>query len=444
MWVATAIRSAPAAGICAARSARLIAVTKASRRRASTRMPPGRAILPDGSGVPISPLISAAIALASLVSAARRRFGRRRSSRRAPRFAGRTARGRTTIRPGSSRRLRRMRLVAEGGDAIAEIAANTVSTPSSTSVVERKESDSGFCTKLRPASSAFRRKNRSISASISGAAPWKLKIDCLSSPTAKIVRSRSTAAPAPEKKSSATPGDDVPLVGTGILRLVDEDVVDARIELVEHPGGRIGARQKVAGADDQVVEIERRGAQLCARVAIEDRVADEEERLGRGVGLRRVVALDERQQPLRLGLEILRQVRPLLAEGLAEPAAFALRPCQPALSFFRKNSRRATASAPASVAPQDRVERGMRADIDPVAGLGQCMRRARRRCAGTRRRPRARIGRSRRRASPPSRRRARPRRDAKVGERVVDRAARILPRLAPPGRSRRAASRDWR
>ena len=39
--------------------------------------------------------------------------------------------------------------------------------------------------------------------------------------------------------------DDGPLRGIGVLRLVDEDVVDAAVDLEEHPGRGIGARQEV-------------------------------------------------------------------------------------------------------------------------------------------------------------------------------------------------------
>ena len=77
-------------------------------------------------------------------------------------------------------------------------------------------------------------------ASRSGAAPWNEKIDCFSSPTAKTVRPRRRA-PSPVKNSSVRARRIVPLVGRGVLRLVQQDVVDAAVELVEHPGG-VGVR----------------------------------------------------------------------------------------------------------------------------------------------------------------------------------------------------------
>ncbi len=49
---------------------------------------------------------------------------------------------------------------------------------------------------------------------------------------------------------------DLPLVRVGILRLVDQDMIDAAIELEQHPGGDARLRQQVARREDQVVVIE--------------------------------------------------------------------------------------------------------------------------------------------------------------------------------------------
>src|SRR5580658_8672277 len=48
---------------------------------------------------------------------------------------------------------------------------------------------------------------------------------------------------------------DVPLRLRGVLRLVDQNMVDAGIELIEHPG-RVRVLQQCAGALDEIVEIE--------------------------------------------------------------------------------------------------------------------------------------------------------------------------------------------
>ena len=56
--------------------------------------------------------------------------------------------------------------------------------------------------------------------------------------------------------------DDLPLVRRGVLRLVHQDVVDAAIQLVEHPGRSRPAAQELSGLLDQVGEIERAGEPL--------------------------------------------------------------------------------------------------------------------------------------------------------------------------------------
>ena len=93
-----------------------------------------------------------------------------------------------------------------------------------------------------------------MASNIVGAAPWNEKIDCFSSPTAKKVRTRRTRALAGQEVGSNF-AQDVPLRLRSILRLVDQNMVDAGIELVEHPG-RVDVLQQRAGALDQIVEIE--------------------------------------------------------------------------------------------------------------------------------------------------------------------------------------------
>ena len=84
-----------------------------------------------------------------------------------------------------------------------------------------------------------------IRAKAAGSAPWKLKIDCFSSPTAKMVRRASPRAFAGEEFLREG-GDHLPLLGAGVLRLVDQDVIEAAIELVQHPGRHALAAQQVA------------------------------------------------------------------------------------------------------------------------------------------------------------------------------------------------------
>ena len=101
-------------------------------------------------------------------------------------------------------------------------------------------------------------------ANSAGAAPWKEKIDCFSSPTAKIVAPSAAARALTGGELGCQKLDDLPLLGAGVLRLVDEDVVDAAVELVEHPFGA-GPAQKVERPADEIVEVERGAARAsCA------------------------------------------------------------------------------------------------------------------------------------------------------------------------------------
>ena len=121
--------------------------------------------------------------------------------------------------------------------------ANTASTSSSTArssgtrcPAARRPAGRG--SRAHPSAAAPRRWSRTCQRR-SGSAPWKLKIDCFSSPTTKMVRvpwRRRGARPLAGEELLGQRLDDRPLLGVGVLRLVDQDVVDAAVELVEHPG----------------------------------------------------------------------------------------------------------------------------------------------------------------------------------------------------------------
>ena len=49
--------------------------------------------------------------------------------------------------------------------------------------------------------------------------------------------------------------DDLPLHGARVLRLVHQQVLDAAVELVEHPGGIGPLPQQLARAGDEVLEV---------------------------------------------------------------------------------------------------------------------------------------------------------------------------------------------
>ena len=72
---------------------------------------------------------------------------------------------------------------------------------------------------------------------------------------------------------------DAPLLRAGVLRLVDQHVVDAEIELVEHPGRR-RAREQLDGLVDQVVIVQQRAAVFFGGVARDHFGGDGDERAG--------------------------------------------------------------------------------------------------------------------------------------------------------------------
>ena len=104
------------------------------------------------------------------------------------------------------------------------------------------------------------------------------------------------------KKLLGQKPDDLPLLRTRILRLVDQHVIDALIELVMHPGRAILAQQG-AGLVDQIVVVEQPALVLRPLVAGDHRIGDGEER-GRAVTAGDGLAtLHQGQQPVRFALE---------------------------------------------------------------------------------------------------------------------------------------------
>ena len=113
------------------------------------------------------------------------------------------------------------------------------------------------------------------SANIFGSAPWNEKIDCLSSPTANNVRCDAARAGAGGEFVGQR-ADDLPLPRARILRFVDQDVIDAEIELVEHPG-RGGVAEQRQRLVDQIVIVEQAAPVLLQPVARDDGVSDGEQ-----------------------------------------------------------------------------------------------------------------------------------------------------------------------
>ena len=195
-------------------SARIIASKKAPRERTRTITSPGRmrrslpaetsktrsAAFGASQALTVAAMRRAAITAGSapLVSST----GMRQSSRSGALVA--PIGGQTSITPGRSSR----NAWCGGGGASSPVrprqarsAAKTASTPLRTFGAERNETDSGTAAKASRASSWRRASRRRIAENICGAAPWKEKIDCFSSPTAKRVR-WAPRAPSPERNSS--------------------------------------------------------------------------------------------------------------------------------------------------------------------------------------------------------------------------------------------------
>ena len=86
--------------------------------------------------------------------------------------------------------------------------------------------------------------------------------------------------------------DDLPLLGAGVLRLVDQHVVDAEVELVEDPGRR-RPREQRQSLVDQILVVEQGAAFFFLAVALDHVRRDGDERAGALAGLQGTFAGDE-------------------------------------------------------------------------------------------------------------------------------------------------------
>ena len=89
--------------------------------------------------------------------------------------------------------------------------------------------------------------------------------------------------------------DDLPLLRAGILRLVDQHVIDAVVELVVHPGGAILGQQRERLVD-QVVVVEQAAPVLLGLVARDHRVRDGQQRRGAIAARDGVAPLEQRDR----------------------------------------------------------------------------------------------------------------------------------------------------
>ena len=88
-----------------------------------------------------------------------------------------------------------------------------------------------------------------------GFAPWKLKIDCLRSPTTKQCAVRNLAAAGSGKELTCQRADDLPLGQARILRFVDKDMLNAAVKLEENPLRRCLIDKQVTGFQNEIVEV---------------------------------------------------------------------------------------------------------------------------------------------------------------------------------------------
>ena len=173
---------------------------------------------------------------------------------------------------------------------------------------------------------------RRIASNSRGAAPWNEKIDCFSSPTAKIVRRTCARAGAGEELGRQAP-DDLPLLRARVLRLVDQHVIDAAVELVVHPGGALLAQQRQRLVD-QVVVVEQAAPVLLGVVARDHRVRDGEQRRGAVAAGDGVAPLEQREHAVALGVEPLARGR-----GFALASAPVTTACAARRSSVKKTRR---------------------------------------------------------------------------------------------------------
>ena len=87
--------------------------------------------------------------------------------------------------------------------------------------------------------------------------------------------------------------DDLPLLGARVLRLVDEDVVDAAVELEHHPRRELLPAEQEDALGNQILVVERGAARLGERVALQHRAREPMQGDRRVDGAQAATLLDE-------------------------------------------------------------------------------------------------------------------------------------------------------
>ena len=155
--------------------------------------------------------------------------------------------------------------------------AKTPSTAASSGSTARNDKFSGTRRSSRPASEALLRE-RIAHAGEHGGRRTLEAVDRLLLVADGEQRAHLLARAAAGEELLGQRADHVPLHRARVLRLVDQDVVEAAVELVEHPLHRLGGGEKAGGLADQVLEVERGAARLGGRVAVEHVAAEPQQR----------------------------------------------------------------------------------------------------------------------------------------------------------------------
>ena len=109
--------------------------------------------------------------------------------------------------------------------------------------------------------------------------------------------------------------ENCPLRLARILGFIDENMVDAGIELEHHPT-RVGTLQERDGTGDQIVEIEFAAHGLCGLIAGED-FADENHQSGRALETSGGLPFCPQDfKPRLFGFEVCEEIGTLFLEGL--------------------------------------------------------------------------------------------------------------------------------
>ena len=118
---------------------------------------------------------------------------------------------------------------------------------------------------------------------------------------------------------------NVPLRRGGVLRLVDQHVVDARIELIEHPGGA-GAAQQLPRAGDEILVVQQAARGLHRRIMRGDALRQGEERLRARGAERGAPFFKQRRDALLLGVEQGAQRRVLFIQRVGDELPLFIAP----------------------------------------------------------------------------------------------------------------------